>query len=645
MAGDFENPNASGSAGGNGIVDGTNTNDEIDLAYTGDPEGDVIDGGDATLPGQGADDDIVDALAGDDEIHAGEGDDTIYAGSGSDTVYGEAGNDTIYGDRNAADDGLLGREVFQWDLAPDPSGTGEVDPGDNITTFTQDTGNTTVTFSVLSSSSSVQNQFIGEDNIVSDIDSGTGTVDPRSSFGSTLNGTDNSGEYELAFANEVTNVSFRINDIDGDGVVRVQAFDAEGNPITVTLIAGSGVTLSDTDSVTGNDTADSDGGYDAATAPEFSVLVDIPGPVARLVIEHEQDGTENSGINVTDVYFDVPSSDTGDDGDDELHGGDGDDTIYGGGGNDTIDGGAGSDIMVGGAGDDTILGGNSTVGDAGDLMSGNTGDDTFTDVGEDDVVVGGEDADGLDNDTLDLRGAAEAVNPGGSLTVDYDATDPEAGTVRFFDDTGLETGTMRFSEIETVVVCFTPGTLIATPKGERKVEDLAVGDRVITRDNGIQEIRWLGHKTVSGQDLAQAEHLRPVLIREGALGNGLPERDMMVSPNHRVLVANEKTSLYFEDREVLVAAKHLTGLDGVDIVDVSEVTYIHFMFDQHEVVLSDGAWTESFQPGDHSLAGIGSEQRDEILELFPELKTREGLEGYHAARRSLKRHEAQLLVH
>ena len=103
---------------------------------------------------------------------------------------------------------------------------------------------------------------------------------------------------------------------------------------------------------------------------------------------------------------------------------------------------------------------------------------------------------------------------------------------------------------DRVTPCFTPGTLIATPRGERLVENLQVGDRVITRDNGIQEIRWFGHNAMGPQDLSHASHLQPVLIRQGALGNGLPERDMMVSPNHRVLVANDKTALYFEDREV-----------------------------------------------------------------------------------------------
>ena len=94
-------------------------------------------------------------------------------------------------------------------------------------------------------------------------------------------------------------------------------------------------------------------------------------------------------------------------------------------------------------------------------------------------------------------------------------------------------------------------------------------------------------------------HLKPILIRQGSLGNGLPERDMMVSPNHRMLVANDRTALYFDEHEVLVAAKHLVNHKGVAQVDSLGTTYIHFLCDRHEVVLSNGAWTESFQPGDY----------------------------------------------
>lgn len=198
---------------------------------------------------------------------------------------------------------------------------------------------------------------------------------------------------------------------------------------------------------------------------------------------------------------------------------------------------------------------------------------------------------------------------------------------------------------ENTVACFTPGTRIATPKGERLVQDLVPGERVITRDNGLREIRWAGRRDMLGTELNRAPHLRPILILQGALGNGLPERDMMVSPNHRMLVTNDKTALYFKDREVLVAAKHLIGLPGVSIADVKHTAYIHFMCDQHEVVLADGAWTESFQPEDKSLIGVGNAQRLEIFELFPDLKSPDGLRGYRSARQSLRQDEARFLVH
>lgn len=220
----------------------------------------------------------------------------------------------------------------------------------------------------------------------------------------------------------------------------------------------------------------------------------------------------------------------------------------------------------------------------------------------------------------------------------YDAGNPDAGTVTFVDGT-----TEAFSRTETSIPCFTPGTRIATPSGERPVEELQVGDRVHTRDNGIQTIVWAGQKTVSRASLAVAPQLRPVRIRAGALGNGLPERDMLVSPNHRMLIVSELAELYFEQSEVLVAARHLTTRAGINVVNVPGITYVHIMFANHEVVLADGAWSESFQPGDQTLAGVGEAQRQEIFALFPELDTDKGLQSYSAARRSLKRQEASLL--
>jgi hypothetical protein len=182
--------------------------------------------------------------------------------------------------------------------------------------------------------------------------------------------------------------------------------------------------------------------------------------------------------------------------------------------------------------------------------------------------------------------------------------------------------------------CFTPGTQVTTQRGELPVELLSVGDRVVTRDNGMQTVRWVGKTQMFLQDFQTEPHLLPVFIRQGAFGKGLPERDMMVSPNHRILVSNDRSTVRFQDREVLVAAKHLTA-QGVHTVQSSGTIYIHFMCDRHEVVLADGIWTESFQPDDHSLKSIGNAQRLEIYELFPELKSKEGRAAYVAARPTL----------
>lgn len=190
------------------------------------------------------------------------------------------------------------------------------------------------------------------------------------------------------------------------------------------------------------------------------------------------------------------------------------------------------------------------------------------------------------------------------------------------------------------VICFAQDTMIATISGERAVQTLHAGDRIITRDNGLQEIAWIGHKTV---ELATQPKLRPILIKAGSLGHNQPERDILVSPNHRMLIANDVTSLLFDERETLVAAKHLVGKTGVEIAAPHSVTYYHILFENHEVVLGNGAWSESFQPGDYSMDTLENEQRGEIYGLFPELKDAAALNDFAAARRALNKKEAALL--
>ena len=200
------------------------------------------------------------------------------------------------------------------------------------------------------------------------------------------------------------------------------------------------------------------------------------------------------------------------------------------------------------------------------------------------------------------------------------------------------------SLIANVVPCFTPGTVIATPTGEQRGEDLSGGERVLTRDNGLQEVRWIGSSHLSAHDLEKAPDLRPVLIRSGALEHGLPEKDILVSPWHNVLIQSQSTRAFFDENEVLAAAGDLTDIDGVDVADVAGVTYIHFMFDRHEVVLSNGFWSESLRPDDDVIASMGQKQRREIFQLFPELRDIEGRKAYQSARRALTGDECRLLT-
>jgi hypothetical protein len=214
--------------------------------------------------------------------------------------------------------------------------------------------------------------------------------------------------------------------------------------------------------------------------------------------------------------------------------------------------------------------------------------------------------------------------------------------VQFLDSNGNVIGSMTFTGIEQVIPCFTPGTMISTARGEVAVKDLRVGDQVVTRDNGLQTLRWVGTKRLSLADLIVSPALRPVEIGAGALGHGLPLRAMAVSPQHRMLIEGARAEMLFGEAEVLVAAAHLTVLAGVEVKLTSAVRYIHVMFDRHEIICANGAWTESFQPAMRMLDGMDRAQAEEVMALFPELAGEEF--DFPAARLSLKAHEARVLL-
>lgn len=169
--------------------------------------------------------------------------------------------------------------------------------------------------------------------------------------------------------------------------------------------------------------------------------------------------------------------------------------------------------------------------------------------------------------------------------------------------------------------CFTPGTLIATDLGQRPVETLRRGDKVVTRDNGLRRIYWVGRRELSYHDLARAQRLRPVLIRAGALGEGRPFRDMIVSPNHRFLVDAAFPIRTGGGAETLISARQMANMRGIGTARVLGVSYLHILCDRHQVILADGVWTESFHPDEAVLARMDRSHQLEIAKLFPEIAT------------------------
>ena len=198
----------------------------------------------------------------------------------------------------------------------------------------------------------------------------------------------------------------------------------------------------------------------------------------------------------------------------------------------------------------------------------------------------------------------------------------------------------------SAVTCFASGTMITTARGDVPVEDIVAGDRVLTADHGLQAVRWVGARHLSASDLAANSKLRPVRIMAGALGVGRPVRDLLVSRQHRILLASVIAERMFGTREVLVPAIRLTDLPGIFVdTDCREVRYHHLLFDRHEVVLSEGAWSESLFTGPQALQSLSAAARAEILTLFPELENmREPLRTARpvprgkAARRLMARH-------
>jgi autotransporter passenger strand-loop-strand repeat protein len=270
--------------------------------------------------------------------------------------------------------------------------------------------------------------------------------------------------------------------------------------------------------------------------------------------------------------------------------------------------GSGAELIVSGTTMPTNVIGGFTSGDMIDLASVNfsTGD---TAVLSGSVLIV----------TEALTGSAYVLNLSGNYTSQYfHLTSGAVGTVITVDGTP----------------CYCRGTLILTDRGEVPVETLAIGDRLVTKSGEAKPIRWIGRRGYNGRFARKNPKVLPVLIRKGALGEGLPKRNLYVSPEHAMFI----------DGVLVPAIALVNGITIEQPADPMElVEYFHLELEAHDVIFAEGAMSESFVDDDSRGMFINAH---EYRTLYPDAPYTEALycaprveggEELHVIRQKLNR--------
>ncbi|MEX0282392.1 MAG: Hint domain-containing protein [Arenibacterium sp.] len=246
------------------------------------------------------------------------------------------------------------------------------------------------------------------------------------------------------------------------------------------------------------------------------------------------------------------------------------------------------------------------------------------------------------NGTAVAAGSTVALASGQSITLNNDGTftidgDSDAETVYFNYTVEDEIGNTDTAIVEIEQVpCFAAGTLIETCDGLVPVEKLAAGVLVPTEDYGPQPIRWIGKRQVKAVGVQ-----KPIRFAAGQFD---AFADLLISPQHRVLITDHWAELLFGASEVLVAAKDLVNDSTIRRDNqLQEVTYYHLLFDRHQIITANGVATESYFPGPATMNSFDADTQAEIYSLFPELM-RDNASYGPAARPLLKRFEAAGLI-
>ena len=253
--------------------------------------------------------------------------------------------------------------------------------------------------------------------------------------------------------------------------------------------------------------------------------------------------------------------------------------------------------------------------EADQIISGTTGADVVTDAVRsdtlisDDVLVGGssdgvitdfdvsnsdaiDEADTTNNDFIDLSAYYGHIS---ELRTDMDGDGIlNQSTGNLSDRASLGGGAQTVNDTSSSVLaadninvaCFAKGVLIETEDGQVPVEQLKRGMRLRTADGGLRPLRALLRSKVDGTG-----ELAPVRISAGTLGN---DRELLVSPAHRMLISGWRAEMLYGCDEVLVSAAHLVRGDMITRVPMERVTYFHVLLDRHEIIFAEGAATESY---------------------------------------------------
>ncbi len=244
----------------------------------------------------------------------------------------------------------------------------------------------------------------------------------------------------------------------------------------------------------------------------------------------------------------------------------------------------------------------------------------------DTVVLADLDGDGIDEEytfTLEFGGFLPQSNKLSALgPLNADLRGEEIMVLTLSDGTRLffvvnSDGSMEWFDImedfpngahaiDNTYMCYVAGTLIKTPGGVTPVEELSEGDQVSTIDGQVARIVHVASRDIRASEMRAFPNLRPVVI------SGDPARgdDLVVSPLHRVLVRGPELEQLFGLSAAFVAARDAPGARPAPVGDL---TYVHFLCEEHVGVIANGCESESMFPGDVALYAMGPSERDEVL--------------------------------